>query len=332
MQIYFVLSLDCNLHCSHCIRNFNGKLSESIDLHNAISVLESIRKVDSRAQIIITGGEPTLHKDFFEIVSETQKYFYNIVICSNGICSVEKLKKLCTLKNITVQISIDGNQEAHDKRRGKGTFEKAINAIKTLIANDIRVRVSTTVNTENISSMFDLADTLSSLRITKWQVSQEQCFSETEAKKQLNTSIWNCFVDELLTKAKLQVKIKKLYDFALFEKMEKKFGKEYIKNNAITNCGCCSEKMYIYPDLSVRACTCMDSFILGSLEENTYSEILSSMNEKKSLLKVKENSPCSKCEWLYLCNGGCAGYSKYYFNEIGYGDRRCPKVNVFYGL
>jgi radical SAM protein with 4Fe4S-binding SPASM domain len=170
------------------------------------------------------------------------------------------------------------------------------------------------------------------LNIKKWQLSQEQCFSETEEKKQLDTVVWNCFVDEILSKAKLRVKIKKLYDFALFEKMEKKFGKDFIKCNAITNCGCCTSKMYIYPDLSVRACTCMDSFLLGNLKGNSYSEILAYMKEKKALLKVKENSPCAKCEWLYLCNGGCAGYSKYYFSEIGYGDKRCPKVKSFYGL
>ena len=332
MQIYFVLSLDCNLHCSHCIRNFSDKPSEIVDLHNFVSVLESIEKVGSKVQIILTGGEPTLHKDFFEIADYAQKHFRNVVICSNGIYTNEALNKLSNLKNTVVQISIDGSKESHDKRRGKGTFDKAINALQTLISNGISVRVSTTVNTENIASMFDLSETLSALKLTKWQITPEQCFSETEAKKQLDTYVWNNFVDEILAKAKLRVKIKKLYDFALFEKMEKKFGKEYIKNNAITNCGCCSEKMYIYPDLSVRACTCMDSFILGNLKEKSYSEILVTMKEKKDLLKVKENSPCAKCDWLYLCNGGCAGYSKYYFGEIGYGDKRCPKVKAFYGL
>ena len=294
--------------------------------------MEEIAKVDSKSQIVLTGGEPTLHKDFYDIVETAQKNFHNVVICSNGVYSQSTLEKLCTLKNVAIQISLDGSETTHDKIRGKCNFAKSLNSIKTLIEHSIPVRVSSTVNTENINSMFDLAKTLSELKITKWQVALEQAFSEIEAKRQVDTQTWNNFVDELLTKAKLRVKIKKLYDFALFEKMELKFGKDFIKANSVQNCGCCVSKMYIYPDLSVRACTCMDSFILGNLKENSYSEILASMKEKKDILRVKENSPCAKCEWKYLCNGGCAGYSKYYFGEIGYGDKRCPKVKAFYGL
>lgn len=332
MQLYFVISLDCNLHCSHCIRNFSSKSDEIIDLQSATRVLEEIAKVDSKAQIVLTGGEPTLHKDFFDIVETAKKLFSNVVICSNGVYSPAILEKLCVLKNVAVQISLDGTETAHDRIRGKGNFVKSINSIKTIVEHSVPVRVSSTVNTENIASMLDLAEQLSKLKITKWQVALEQAFSEIEAKRQVDTQTWNNFVDELLAKAKLRVKIKKLYDFALFEKMEQKFGKDFIKANSVQNCGCCGTKMYIYPDLSVRACTCMGSFILGNLKDNSYSEILASMKEKKSLLRIKENSPCAKCEWLYLCNGGCAGYSKYYFGEIGYGDKRCPKVKAFYGL
>ena len=324
--------MDCNLHCSHCIRSFSNKSDESIDLHSATKVLEEIAKVDSKAQIVLTGGEPTLHKDFYDIVETAKRLFNNVVICSNGVYSSATLEKLCALKNIALQISLDGTESAHDKIRGKGNFVKSINSIKTLIEHSVPIRVSSTVNTENIASMFDLEEQLSELNITKWQVAQEQAFSEIEANRQVDTQTWNNFVDELLEKAKLRVKIKKLYDFALFEKIEQKFSKDFIKANSVQNCGCCVSKMYIYPDLSVRACTCMDSFILGNLKENSYSEILASMKENKSLLRVKENSPCVKCKWLYLCNGGCAGYSKYYFGQIGYGDKRCPKVKAFYGL
>ncbi len=147
MQIYFVLSLDCNLHCSHCIRNFSNKCDESIDLQRATRVLEEIAKVDSKSQIVLTGGEPTLHKDFYDIVETAQKNFHNVVICSNGVYSQSTLEKLCTLKNVAIQISLDGSETTHDKIRGKCNFAKSLNSIKTLIEHSIPVRVSSTVNT-----------------------------------------------------------------------------------------------------------------------------------------------------------------------------------------
>lgn len=332
MQVYLVLSLDCNLQCSHCIRNFSSRPNESIDLYNTSRILEEISKINPKTQIVLTGGEPTLHKDFFKILSIANSMFSNVVICSNGIYEKETLDKLCKLKNISIQISLDGDKEAHDRIRGKGNFDKSLSSIKKLTSHLVSVCVSSTVNMENISSIFNLAEILSELNISKWQVALEQAFSKIEEKRQVDTETWNSFVDELLSKVKLRLKIKKLYDFALFKKMEQKLGKEFINSHAVKNCGCCVSKMYIYPDLSARACACIDSIIYGNLLVNTYSEILESMKKQKSLFTVREDSPCTKCEWLYLCNGGCAGYSKYYFGEIGYGDKRCPKVKEFYGL
>lgn len=332
VQIYFILSLGCNLHCSHCIRGFGTNPKKSIDLRRANSILESIAAVDSKAQIILTGGEPTLHKDFFLIAKTANKNFSNVTICTNGIYSDEVLKRLCNLKNSIIQISLDGNQEAHDKIRGKGNFLRALNSVRALLAHDIPVKVSTTVNKENIGSLFNLSEMLSNLKIIRWKVSLEQAFSETESKRQVDTQEWNNFVDDLLKKVKIPISIKKIYDFQLFEKMERKFGKNFLKMNSIQNCGCCTSKIYIYPDLSVRACTCMDYFTLGSFKENTYLEILDYMKTKKTLLDISEESPCAKCEWLYLCNGGCPGYSNYYFGKIGYGDIRCPRVKEYYGL
>ena len=43
--------------------------------------------------------------------------------------------------------------------------------------------------------------------------------------------------------------------------------------------------------------------------------------------KVLDDSDCSKCKYLKVCNGGCIGMSYHYFKKIGMGDYRCPLIN-----
>ena len=157
----------------------------------------------------------------------------------------------------------------------------------------------------------------------------EQTFSVEEVKKRLSIEEWNIFVDKIIHVTRNKMSIKKLFDFQLFERMEKVLDSTVL-SYAVKNCGFCSKKFYIYPDFSVRACTCMDDFILGNLKHDSLSDILDSMNDKRRLLEIKEDSICFTCRWKKFCNGGCPGYSLYFNKKLGYGDIRCPKVRDYY--
>lgn len=332
MQAYIVLSTLCNLNCSHCIRNFTKKTDEQLSYKDVVSLLDEIYAYDKNTQIIITGGEPTIHKQFFEILSYATSLFKNVTICSNGVFSEKILQSFYKFPDITVQLSIDGSEKFHNLIRGSDCFCKVIHSLKELTSHNIKTIVSTTVNSLNIYSIPDLESVLNQFQILSWKIDLEQTFSKKEEVNILSIDSWNKFVDFIIINTKLPISIKKIFDFELFKKMEIKKGKDYLKSIANPNCGCCKTKYYVYPDLKVRICTCMDSIYLGDLRNEKISIILDSFPEKRKLFKVKIDSPCYNCEWLYICNGGCPGYSHYVFNKFGYGDIRCPKIKDYYGL
>lgn len=332
MQAYVVLLTKCNLSCSHCIRNFTENTKDIISFAEVTNIFDEIYTNNPKTHLILTGGEPTLHPDFFKILSYANNLFDHISICSNGVYNEKILNGLYDFPKITVQISIDGDAQYHDLMRGSGNFEKSLQTIKKLIQNNIPTTVSTTVNKLNINSIIDLGKILTQFNLKKWQIELEQTFSVDESKKLLSISEWNSFVDSLLAQIKIPISIKKLYDFDLFRRMENKYGKSTLEKISNPNCGCCRSKYYIYPDKTVRICTCIDNFFLGNLNEESLNEIIKKFPEMRKKFNIKYNTPCINCEWLYICNGGCPGYSNFVFNEFGFGDIRCPKVRDYYGL
>jgi sulfatase maturation enzyme AslB (radical SAM superfamily) len=156
----------CNLKCSHCYIN-----AASTDCKDELTAEEGKRLIDqicevSHPLLILSGGEPLLRKDIYEIIQYgTQKGLY-MGLGSNGTLidnAVAKKLKEAGIK--TVSISLDSHiPENHDNFRGvKGSWEKAVNAIKALRENGVLVQVNTTLTQQNydeIDNIMSLAEKL----------------------------------------------------------------------------------------------------------------------------------------------------------------------------
>ncbi len=138
----------CNLNCFYCYAKDDRKLS---DLH----VTEWKRILDKLIEdglriVIFSGGEPFLYEDFFLLLEQYHKKII-IEINSNGsYIDNECAKKLQKYNLKSIQISLDSStKEYHDSMRGKGSWQKAINAISALRSNDIHVRINTVQTQKN---------------------------------------------------------------------------------------------------------------------------------------------------------------------------------------
>jgi radical SAM protein with 4Fe4S-binding SPASM domain len=109
----------------------------------------------------IKGGEPLLRKDIFEIVSYAKSLGLNVCLLTNG-CFVggENYDKLVR-NEVWTSVSIDGPEEVNDYLRGKGSYRKALSAIKKLsegrILNGLAAAI-TTVNHRHLDHVAELAD------------------------------------------------------------------------------------------------------------------------------------------------------------------------------
>ena len=161
----------CNLRCTHCYQEDYSSVGEmSFEELRCVSdkLIQALSKWNKKGKIAITGGEPFVKKELFpllEYLNESPQ-IANIYILSNGTLIDEKIcKEIGNIKKVSrVQISLDGaSARTHNAIRGKGTFEKAIEAIKLLnnhTNHGIKVNLMFTLqrcNREDIPALFDLA-------------------------------------------------------------------------------------------------------------------------------------------------------------------------------
>jgi len=140
MPVYFIhfVTNRCNANCEHCFvdkKDFNNELS-----------LDEIRRMSKTMgnnlyNVLLTGGEPFIRKDLFEIV---HNYFHNtktesIQIPTNGLLTDHIVKTAKEIlkdnpnKQLGVNLSMDGIGRDHDKIRGvKGMFKRMIKTYNEL--------------------------------------------------------------------------------------------------------------------------------------------------------------------------------------------------------
>jgi MoaA/NifB/PqqE/SkfB family radical SAM enzyme len=151
IQVDFEITQKCNLNCRHCfIKKKDEKFSKV-----TWKVLEKI--IESGVMMIeISGGEPLLVEDVFEMIDYIHKNNRMVTMSTNGtLITPEIAKKMCNLEKI--YISLDGPKKIHDKIRGVGSFDCACNGIKNLNKCGIKPIISTTISKFNLYSLSELA-------------------------------------------------------------------------------------------------------------------------------------------------------------------------------
>jgi radical SAM protein with 4Fe4S-binding SPASM domain len=138
---FIELTYRCNEKCVHCL-NPRIQYDDSMDLTTAemIKVINDLYTAGIY-DITFSGGEASLRGDLFEILDECRRLNLAITIFTNGLLPEEKLQRLISYYPQTVGVSIySANPDIHDATTQiKGSWEKSIRTIKTLIAAGIRV-------------------------------------------------------------------------------------------------------------------------------------------------------------------------------------------------
>jgi len=307
-----------------CIR---GK-QDGIELdYNSLKSFQWLNELKEH-DLVITGGEPTLHPNFLEIVNLLCKYAKTVTVTTNGTVS-SYIKDLYLHENLRFQISIDGNLETHNSIRGEGTYEKSFDTIDQFAKIGVNISVASVANKNNANSMIYLEKKLRNCsNLNYWRISYEMPFGSAGFDNMMSTTEWNYFVDNMLAQAQVRMKIQKIFPFELYDSHKEDLDKMIGKHKRINNCGSGQDKIYIYPDLQVYSCTCLTDFPLGNLNENMISNLLSGVKISNFSNYEVNNKICLDCEYFKYCNGGCIGMSYHYFGKIGMGDIRCPKLQA----
>jgi radical SAM protein with 4Fe4S-binding SPASM domain len=155
----------CNLRCRHCyIGDGACKELSLIQIRDVLSEFEDMQGL----RVMITGGEPLLHKNFEAINEVLPEYSIRKALFTNGM--LLRKETLRSLKVDEIQVSIDGLETAHDALRGNGTFRCALEAVKNSLDAGFDVSISTMVHRGNLRDFDEMEHLFKHLGIKEWTV------------------------------------------------------------------------------------------------------------------------------------------------------------------
>ncbi len=175
-HLFLELTLQCNEHCFHCGSNCTSEKGEELSLEEYQRILREVKEdFDIRQiQLCITGGEPLLRRDFFQIMSYAHELGYRWGMTSNATLIDQNVAhRLAECGMGTVSVSIDGLEETHDRLRGmKGGYRRAMRGIQCLIDEQAfrNVQVTTVINHQNIDELDALFAVMDQIDIDSWRV------------------------------------------------------------------------------------------------------------------------------------------------------------------
>ena len=145
----------CNLTCRHCY-----SISADKDFAGELDTAEVARVMDDLAAfgvpvLILSGGEPLLRPDIFEIAGRAKRMGFYVGLSSNGtLIDAPMAERIGTLDLDYVGISLDGLRATHDRfRRMDGAFDKSLAGLRLARKLGLKVGLRFTLTRENAADL-----------------------------------------------------------------------------------------------------------------------------------------------------------------------------------
>ena len=160
------ITTKCNLVCKHC---YLGDTNiEELDIDSVTALAKEFAAMQG-LKLMISGGEPLLHSQFWDILESVAKLDLRIVLLSNGtLIDKDTANRLANYVH-EVQISIDGTG-SHDMLRGSGTFDRSMQGIRNLKDAGIDVSIATMVHSHNLNEFEDMKKMFLDIGVCQWGV------------------------------------------------------------------------------------------------------------------------------------------------------------------
>ncbi|MBI5118615.1 radical SAM protein [Candidatus Poribacteria bacterium] len=156
----------CNLRCAHC---FLGE-TQPLDLpfEHIAKVMKEFDELQG-LRLLISGGEPLLHPQFWEINDLFEQYSFRTVILSNGT-TLEDPSVVERLRAHEAQVSLDGVGPSHDALRGFGNYQRSLLGLENLVTWGIDVSIATMAHANNIADFDDLERIVNGFGAREWNI------------------------------------------------------------------------------------------------------------------------------------------------------------------
>ncbi|MFH1415337.1 MAG: radical SAM protein [Elusimicrobiota bacterium] len=300
--VQWICTYKCNFHCPHCGTAAGDARPDELKTHEILRALSDLS--DLGCDIFsVTGGEPLLRYDIFEVLSYAKAKGMKVGIVTNGYATEDYMPQLEKLGLFSVLISIDGYGKNHDEVRGtKGSYERCINSIGLYKKLGVPiVAVSTVMLPDNVKYIPEIIEDVQKMGCTKQRI--QPLVPEGRAKGTKNPPE----VVKEAFRAVLEARRKGI-------NIEISEGCGYLGpladavRNARFFCACGWSTFTIMQDGNVMGCPALDYPELGegNIRDKSLKEIWrDGFGKFRETVFDDLTQKCKDCEYLQLCRGAC---------------------------
>ena len=171
--VYWEITKRCNLRCAHCRAVPQTAASpDELSLAEGLRLLDGIRECGTPL-VVLTGGEPLLRRDLFDLARHGSERGLPMALATNGTLATSEIaKQIAKAGFMRVAISLDGpDAETHDAfRRVSGAFDRSVDGFIRLKELGVSMQVNTTVTAHNRERLDDIHELVRKLGADAWHL------------------------------------------------------------------------------------------------------------------------------------------------------------------
>jgi radical SAM protein with 4Fe4S-binding SPASM domain len=312
--LFWEATLTCNLECRHCGSRCSPAESRKNDLPGN-EVKRIFREIaedfdTSQITIAVTGGEPLMRDDIFEVMTEAYKlgFFWGMV--TNGtLIRKDTIGRMRRAGMDTISVSVDGDAKAHKILRGAAdNYKKTIRGLKLLIdkADFLEcVQVTTTVHKGNVNILDEMYNKFRDMGVGEWRllmVDPIGRMKEPENKELLLNGKELDHMLEFVAKKRKSGPMPITFEESGFLglKYEGRVRDYYFHCPAGINIGS------ILHDGAISACPSLErNMIEGDGRIERFSEVWRNRFRRyRDRESTRRKGKCQRCKWWKHCEGG----------------------------
>ncbi|MGQ9719884.1 MAG: radical SAM/SPASM domain-containing protein [Candidatus Jordarchaeum sp.] len=284
---------ECNLKCLHCSSDSGLPLHNELTLKEIQNLIDKLSKIGVK-RITLSGGEPTIRKDFWDILCYLDNLDIQVSLFTHGFFFNRNfVDRLSNLNVSGVRISIDGGEaETHDKIRGvKGSFSKAVKAVKLCSEAELMIVIVSVIMKNNLPEIKKIIELAEKNHVPAYfrrfhpigrGLKNIHLMPSAEELKEATSIIGSYYGEDLIRE--------------MINYLELVGGWCYIGN-----------RMCIEPDGNVVLCPSLPH-VMGNIRKICIEEIWNKIKNSKICDMIQQRKiagKCSNCSLIKICGGGC---------------------------
>ena len=331
---------ECNLNCTYCY--LGEKKHTKMPLYVAINAInmaihEGQKQYDKRLHIYFLGGEPLLEFSYMQMLVNYSKQkcaeknlSISFSVTTNGTLINKSIIDFFVNNHFDIKISIDGNEETHNRNRqfgsGKGSYNIIMNNLQKFndyyIKTGKGLRVAQVITVNNVKQFIENFKSLESLgfKFIETSINHYETWSSKEIK----------LLDKAMDEAFKYYCDIKCRGSNVYWRLAENFIRNYFVEIPYYSCKAGLKSIFVNTDGEYFTCKEVKKLCIGNVTDGL------NVTRIRELVNIKEtiNDKCLKCSYLTHCMArGCIS-DNYIHNESIYSplDVECYLTKLFFRL